>query len=346
MSRVNDQLSDRDREILREVIQTYLLSGEPVSSRRVAKDRQVQLSAATIRNVMADLADMRYLRQPHVSAGRLPTEAGFHLFIDDLMSAEVVSDDDRRLIDDRLTTAGGTGQELTEETSRLLSQLSHHVGVVLTPALGSAVMKAIEFVPLSGRKVLCVVVAETGFVENKLVVTDEPIPREDLVRISNYLTESYSGRTLFEIREELLRLMSDERVRLDELLRQAIELARDGMNIGHAPSLVVDGTHSLFDAGPGMSRIEGMFQMFAERARLAGLLNRCLDADGVRVVLGQDSRLTEELGFGLVVRSYKAGDGVTGSVAVVGPARMEYPRMVPLVNYLGERLSEALTRRL
>ena len=107
MSRVNDQLSDRDREILREVIQTYLSSGEPVSSRRVAKDRQVQLSAATIRNVMADLEDMGYLRQPHVSAGRLPTEAGFHLFIDDLMSAEVVSDDDRRLIDDRLTTAGG-----------------------------------------------------------------------------------------------------------------------------------------------------------------------------------------------------------------------------------------------
>ena len=346
MSRVNDQLSDRDREILREVIQTYLSSGEPVSSRRVAKDRQVQLSAATIRNVMADLEDMGYLRQPHVSAGRLPTEAGFHLFIDDLMSAEVVSDDDRRLIDDRLTTAGGTGQELTEETSRLLSQLSHHVGVVLTPALGSAVMKAIEFVPLRGRKVLCVVVAETGFVENKLVVTDEPIPREDLVRISNYLTENYSGRTLFEIREELLRLMIDERVRLDELLRHAIELARDGMNIGHAPSLVVDGTHSLFDAGPGMSRLEGMFQMFAERARLAGLLNRCLDADGVRVVLGQDSRLTEELGFGLVVRSYKAGDGVAGSVAVVGPARMEYPRMVPLVNYLGERLSEALARRL
>ncbi len=346
MDRSNVQLSERDREILREVIQTYLSSGEPVSSRRVAKDRQFQLSAATIRNVMADLEDMGYLRQPHVSAGRLPTEAGFHLFIDDLMSAEAVSADDRRLIDNRLTTAGATGQELTEETSRLLSRLSHHVGVVLTPALGSAVMKRIEFVPLSGRKVLCVVVAETGFVENKLVVTDEPIPREDLVRISNYLNENYSGRTLFEIREDLLRLMSDERARLDELLRRAIELAREGMDVGHAPSLVVDGANSLFDSAPSMSRIEGMFQMFAERARLAGLLNRCLDADGVRVVLGQDSRLTEELGFGLVVRSYEAGDGVAGSVAVVGPARMEYPRMVPLVNYLGERLSEALAGRL
>ncbi|MCY3969607.1 MAG: heat-inducible transcriptional repressor HrcA [Acidobacteria bacterium] len=342
MSRVGDQLSARDREILREVIATYLSSGEPVSSRRVAKDRQIQLSAATIRNVMADLEDMGYLRQPHVSAGRLPTEAGFHLFIDDLMPAKRVSDDDRRLIDDRLQTAKGTGRELTEETSKLLSQLSHHVGVVLTPALGAAVMRAIEFVPLSGRKVLCVVVAENGFVENKLVVTDELIPREELVRISNYLTENYAGRSLFEIREELLRMMSDERARLDEMLRRAIELARDGMNMGHAPSLVVDGTHSLFDASPNMARIEGMFQMFAERARLAGLLNRCLDADGVRVVLGQDSRLTEELGFGLVVRGYRAGDGVSGSIAVVGPARMEYPRMVPLVNYLGERLSEVL----
>jgi len=343
MGRVGDDLSKRDREILREVIQTYLTSGEPVSSRRVAKDRQIQLSAATIRNVMADLEDMGYLRQPHVSAGRLPTDAGFHLFIDDLMAAEAVSDDARRLIDDRLPTAGGTGQELTEETSRLLSELSHHVGVVLTPALGSTVMRAIEFVPLSGRKVLCVVVAETGFVENKLVITDEIIPRQELVRISNYLTENYSGRTLLEIREELLRMMVNERAQLDRLLRRAIELARDGMNLGHAPSLLVDGTHSLFDSAANMSRIEGMFQMFTERARLAGLLNRCLDGDGVRVVLGQDSRLTEELGFGLVVRSYRAGDGVAGTVAVVGPARMEYPRMVPLVNYLGERLSEALT---
>ncbi len=342
MSRAFDQLTERDREILREVIVTYLSSGEPVSSRRVAKDRQIQLSAATIRNVMADLEDMGYLRQPHVSAGRLPTEAGFHLFIDDLMQAKNVSDDDRRLIDDRLLTAGGTGRELTEETSKLLSELSHHVGVVLSPALGSAVMRAIEFVPLSGRKVLCVVVAENGFVENKLVVTDELIAREDLVRISNYLTENYAGRSLFEIREELLRMMSDERARLDELLHRAIELARDGMNMGHAPSLVASGTHSLFEASPSLSRIEGMFQMFAERARLAGLLNRCLDADGVRVVLGQDSRLTEELGFGLVVRSYQAGNGVSGSVAVVGPARMEYPRMVPLVNYLGERLSKIL----
>ncbi len=342
MSRSSRQLSERDREILREVIATYLSLGEPVSSRRVAKDRQIRLSAATIRNVMADLEDMGYLRQPHVSAGRLPTEAGFHLFIDDLMPAEKVSADDRRLIDERLQTTGGTGQELTQETSRLLSELSHHVGVVLTPALGSAVLRAIEFVPLSGRKVLCVVVAESGFVENKLVVTDELIPREDLVRISNYLTENYAGRTLFEIREELLRMMSDERAHLDELLHRAIELARDGMNMGHAPSLVASGTHSLFDAVPNISRIEGMFQMFAERARLVDLLNRCLGADGVRVLLGQDSRLTEELGFGLVVRSYRAGNGVSGSVAVVGPARMEYPRMVPLVNYLGERLSEAL----
>lgn len=117
MSRAFHQLSERDREILREVIATYLSSGEPVSSRRVAKERQIQLSAATIRNVMADLEDMGYLRQPHVSAGRLPTEAGFHLFIDDLMPAKKVSDGDRRLIDDRLQTAGGTGQELTEETS-------------------------------------------------------------------------------------------------------------------------------------------------------------------------------------------------------------------------------------
>ncbi len=346
MTGAGDQLSERDREILREVIQAYLSSGEPVSSRRVAKDRQIHLSAATIRNVMADLEDMGYLRQPHVSAGRLPTEAGFHLFIDDLMLAEAVSDQDRRLIDDRLNTAGGTGQDLTEETSRLLSQLSHHVGVVLNPALGSAVMKAIEFVPLSGRKVLCVVVAESGFVESKLVMADEPIPRQDLVRISNYLTANYSGRTLFEIREDLLKLMSDERARLDELLHRTIELARDGMDMGQEPSLVVDGTHSLFETAPGMSRIEGMFQMFAERARLAGLLNRCLDGDGVRVVLGQDSRLTEELDFGLVVRSYRAGDGVSGSVAVIGPARMEYPRMVPLVNYLGERLSEAFAGHL
>jgi heat-inducible transcriptional repressor len=343
MAEVRDpsHLTPRDREILKDVIMTYVLSAEPVSSRSVSKHGRLGLSAATIRNVMADLEEWGYLIQPHTSAGRVPTAAAYHLFIESMMQARKVSARERRYIEESLRP--GDADQLMENASHLLSELTHQVGIVMTPAVGDTVLKAVEFVPISGRRVLCVVVSAAGFVDNKVLETEEEIPREELVRISNYLTENFAGQTLREIRNRLLKMMAEERAQMNRVLTLAIELARQGLDLPGGPEVLVDGAPSLL-VHPEMADIQRarrMFDAFADKARLVKLLNHCLQGNGVRVLIGEDSELTSELDFSVVATAY-GGNQARGTLGIIGPSRMEYERIIPLVHFLGESLSRAL----
>jgi heat-inducible transcriptional repressor len=338
-------LTPRDREILKDVILTYILTAEPVSSRSVAKHGQLGLSAATIRNVMADLEEWGFLAQPHTSAGRLPTRAAYHLFIQTMMEARTIPAKERRYIEENLKGVPSDADQLMEVTSHLLSELSNQVGIVLTPTWGDTVLKAVDFVPLSGNRVLCVVVSATGFIENKVIETEEPVPREELVRISNYLTESFAGQTLREIRERLLRRMAEERAQMDRWLATTLELARRGLDVNQGPDVVLDGTTALLTQPElaDLNRVRRMFETFHDKARLVSLLNQCLLGGGVRVIIGEDSDLTSELGFSLVAKSYGVGERTLGTLGIFGPSRMEYQKIIPLVDFLGETLSRALT---
>jgi len=344
MAEVRDpaKLSSRDREILKDVILAYVLGAEPVSSRSVSKQGRSGLSAATIRNVMADLEEWGYLRQPHTSAGRVPTAAAYHLFIESMMQVRKVPARDRRYIEDNLKS--GDADQILGAASHLLSELSQQVGVVVAPAVGDTVLKAVDFVPISGRRVLCVVVSGAGFVDNKVIETEEEIPREELVRISNYLTESFSGQTLREIRDRLLKMMAEERAQVNRMLGLTIELARAGLSIDEGPEVLVDGATVLLNRPElgDIQRVRRMFETFADKVRLVNLLNRCIQGRGVRVLIGDDSELTSELDFSLVAAPYGVGDQTLGSLGILGPSRMEYERVIPLVHFLGETLSRAL----
>lgn len=343
-SRGQGALTPRDREILKDIILTYVLCAEPVSSRSVAKHGRLGLSAATIRNVMADLEEGGYLAQPHTSAGRVPTRAAYHLFIQSMMEARQVPARERRYIEETLKGGTTDPEQLMGVTSHLLSELSHQAGIVLTPALGDTVLKTMEFVPLSGRKVLCVVVSSAGFVDNKLIEVDGDLPREELLRISNYVTENFAGLALREIRDRLLRLMGEERAQLDRMLARAIELARQGLAVEQGREVLVDGASALL-AQPELAdigRVRRMFDTFADKTRLVGMLNQCMQGAGVRVLIGEDSALTSELDFSLVATSYGVDEAPLGTLGIFGPSRMEYHRMIPLVHYLGESLSRAL----
>lgn len=338
------RLSVRDREILKDVILTYILSAEPVSSRSVAKHGKLGLSAATIRNVMADLEEWGYLMQPHTSAGRVPTTSAYHLFIGSMMEARSVPARERRYIQENLKVGSADADQLTGTVSHLLAELSSHVGIVVTPAMGETVLKAVDFIRISGRKVLCVVVSSTGFIDNKVIETEEELPREELLRISNYLTESFAGHTLREIRERLLRMMGEERAQLDRVLGRTIELARSGLAVDQRPGVVVDGTSMLLSK-PELSdvqRVRRMFEAFADKARLVKILNQCLLGGGVRVLIGEDSELTSELDFSVVAAPYGMGERPLGTLGIVGPSRMDYETIIPLVTFLGETLSRAL----
>ncbi len=338
------ELNARDREILKDVVHTYILSGEPVSSRAVAKHARHGVSAATIRNVMADLEDRGYLDQPHSSAGRVPSRVGYHFYIETLMEPRDLPAEERRRIEEGLDQGVANPEKLMETTSQLASDLSGQIGILVTPAIGDTVLRAVDFVQLSGRRVLCVVVSEAGFVENKLLEADEELSRDELVRISNYLTENFRGKTLRSIRERLLGLMREERAQVDQLLARAIRLAHDGFDPEPGQEVLVEGTAQVL-ARPeleNITRVRRLLDTFADRQRLVGLLGQCMEGGGVRVVIGEDSSVTSDLGFSLVARPFGAGERARGSLGIFGPSRMPYERIIPLVDFLGESLSRVL----
>jgi heat-inducible transcriptional repressor len=343
-TRAQALLTPRDREILKDIILTYVLYGEPVSSRSVAKHGRLGLSAATIRNVMADLEEAGYLAQPHTSAGRVPTRSAYHLFIQSMMEARQVPARERRYIEESLKGGASDPEQLMGVTSHLLSELSRQAGIVLVPALGETVLKTVEFVPLSGHKVLCVVVSTAGFVDNKLIEVEEELPREELVRISNYVTDNFSGLALREIRDRLLGMMADERAQMNRMMARTIELARAGLEVKQGQEVLVDGAIALLQRPElaDIARVRRLFDTFEDKARLVRMLNQCMRGQGVRVLIGEDSDLTSELDFSLVATSYGGGESPLGTLGVFGPSRMEYHKMIPLVHYLGESLTRAL----
>ncbi len=340
----NGGLSRRDREILKDIIYTHILSGEPVSSRAVSKHAQHSLSAASIRNVMADLEDSGLLAQPHSSAGRIPTEAAYRLYVESLMQMRKISNRERVYIEEYLLDGSIDTDHLMGAATHLLSELSDQVGVVLTPSIQEIVLKSMDFVSLGRHRVMCVMVSTTGFLDHLVIDVDEDFSREELVRISNYVTSNFAGRRLTEIRDQLLRMMDAERAHVDRWLASAISLARRAVDVSSEKGVLVEGTTSLLDR-PELSDVEQIrrvFDTFADKARLVEMLNKCLIGDGVRVFLGEDSAVTSELDFSLVATSYGVGATTLGSLGIIGPSRMEYSRMVPLVRYLGETLSRAL----
>jgi heat-inducible transcriptional repressor len=336
----------REQTILKDIIHTYVLSGEPVSSRTVSKHTQHGLSAASIRNVMADLEDLGLLCQPHTSAGRIPTEAGYRLYVETLMTRSSLPAHDKRYIEERLRDAGDADQMMAAIT-HLLSEMSDQVGVVLTPAVEEISLKSADFVPLGRRRVLCVLVSASGFVDNVVVTTEEELSREDLVRMSNYVTSSFAGKRLRKIREDLLRLMADEKSAVDTWLSGALRLAQQALHGSAEQEVLLEGASSLLGRPElaDVERVRRMLDTFADKARLVNLLSSCLESEGgVRVFIGKDSEVTSELDFSMVATTYGSGEGALGSLGVIGPSRMEYPRMVPLVRHLGKTLSRALAK--
>ncbi|MGH9380273.1 MAG: heat-inducible transcriptional repressor HrcA [Thermoanaerobaculia bacterium] len=337
-------LSPRERAILRDIIHSYVLTGEPVSSRSLARMSEESVSAATIRNTMADLEERGYLAQPHSSAGRIPTPAAYHRYIGEMMRVRKVPLQQRRYIAEHLREATPDPEGLVNLATRMLSQLSEQIGLAVAPPLGETVLKAIDFVAVSDRQVLCVLVSASGFVEHRILDVEEAMPREELVRISNFLTDRFAGRTLTQIRHELIETMVATKREMDHLLSTAVELAKRALVDAPAPGVFVEGTASILQKPEltDINRVRRLLETFADEARLVQLLNQLIEGPGLQVIIGDDSDLTSELDFSLVATTYKVGGRTLGTLGIFGPSRMEYRRIIPLVSHLGESLSRAL----
>ncbi|HEX8152180.1 MAG TPA: heat-inducible transcriptional repressor HrcA [Thermoanaerobaculia bacterium] len=341
-----DDLDVRAREVLREIIVQHIASGEAISSRSLAKSGQFQLSPASLRNVMADLEDAGYLAQPHTSAGRVPTDRGYRFFINYLMQSRRLSQHDRDAIDDQVRTANAI-DDVLQHASRTLSQLSDQVGVVFMPTLLQFAIRSMDFVPVAETKIMCIIVGVNGVVVNKIIETRLTFTRDELEKISRFISAEFSGLTLDQIRRRLVRMTEDERALQDLLLQKTIALGIEAVSDVSAPAehdLYVEGAASILTK-PEFNDAAAMRKTFLalqEKEKLVALLETCLEQEGLQILIGSETDFTQIHNFSIVARRYGTHSAPFGMVGIIGPMRMEYARMAPLVDYLSRALSRKI----
>jgi len=320
----------------------------PVSSRALFKSSRFELSPASIRNIMADLTDGGFLTQPHTSAGRVPTDQAYRLYIDELMRHRKVAADLREQVDSDLASAGGDVTRLFEATSRLLSRLAGEVGFVVAPDALHTVLKSLRFLSVAPGKILVVQVNEPDAVVSRVLETDVEYSPAELEAASERLSREYGGLTLHEVRKRLLGELTEERAACDRIFERARHLARRALE-KHEPEerIYVDGAARLLDK-PEFSDVESLKKVlhaFDEKTRLLSLFAQFLDSRETCVVLGSEEAFTPDPRLSAVLTSYGPGETLTGMLGVIGPARREYPRVIPVVELLGRALSVRLERR-
>jgi heat-inducible transcriptional repressor len=340
---MEEQLSERGKRILEAVIEDYIATAEPVGSRTITRSHALALSPATVRNVMSDLEEMGLLTSPHTSAGRIPTDKAYRLYVNSILEVKNLARDNREEIRRRCRMAGKDLAEVLKETSRLLSSTSSYMGVVMAPHLSANVFHQMEFVKLSSRRVLAILVSQNGTVQNRLLETDEEIQQEDLVRMANYLNGMLQGLTIAQVRERLLSEMQNEKVRYDSLMARALALSQQTIQADGA-EIFLEGQANILEQPEfaDASKMREIFRTFEKKSMLLDLLDRSLSAEGVQIFIGSESNLLKMEGMSLVTSTYMTGKDTVGVLGVIGPTRMGYGRVIPIVDYTAKLISRLL----
>ncbi len=331
------ELNERSREVFREIVANYLATGEPMGSRTLSRRLDSPLSPATIRNVMADLEDMGLLFAPHTSAGRLPTDSGLRLFVDGLLEIGNLTSEERENIESQCAAAGKSVTEALEEATSALAGLARCTGLVVAPKLDRP-LRHTEFVNLGNGRALVVMVAEDGFVENRVIDLPRGTPASALTQATNYLNARVLGRTLDEARGEILREIEDHRAQLDNLTSKVVQ-AGLATPAGEGPeaSLIIKGhAHLLEDVSAlaDLEHIRSLFEALDTKDLIARLLELTKDADGVQIFIGAEDELFNMSGCSLIAAPFTdRSEQVIGAIGVIGPTRINYARIIPIVDY-------------
>lgn len=337
------ELNERSRQILRMVIDSYMETGEPIGSRTISRGQGLNLSPATIRNVMADLEDSGLLYSPHTSAGRLPTDAGLRLFVDGLLEIGRLSREEEEGIEARCHAAGRSLSQVLEEAGAMLSGLSRCAGLVVAPKL-DAPLRHIEFVNLGPGRALVVLVTEAGMVENRIIEVPVGLPPSALVEAGNYLAARLVGRTLEEARGEILAELEAHRAQLDALTSSVVAAGLAIRNDEDGPDgqLILRGTANLLEditAKEDLERIRELFEALEHKSTLAKLLDASQNADGVQMFIGAENNLFAHSGCSMVIAPYlNSRERLVGMIGVIGPTRLNYARIIPMVDYTAKMI--------
>lgn len=347
MSAAGAELGKREREILRAIVHDYIHTGDPVASQPLLSRHDLEVSPATVRSVMADLEALGYLEKPHASSGRIPTERGYRLFVDALLKVRSPSPSDRERIEKLAQEAPGV-EALLEGTAELLHSLSRHAGVVTTPRPTADPTRHVEFVRLRENRVLTVFVSQAGLVTNKLVQLDFDMEPSELERAANYLNEKLDRVPLDDLRQAILADMRADQSELHGLLAKALRLAEQALPPPPGGGQVlVDGEESFLDAPEfaDVHKARTLLRAFAEKDRILRVLDRVLGAHEVQIFIGAESEFAAVPDVSVIAAPYGRGGQVLGTLAVVGPTRMNYARVIPLVDLTARELSRVLSER-
>lgn len=349
------ELSARSKEVFRQIVDAYVATGEPVGSRTIARRLEEQVSPATIRNVMADLEEAGLLYAPHTSAGRLPTEAGLRLYVDGLLEVGNLTDEERRAIESQCAVRGRSIEGVLGDASDALSALSRSAGIVTAPT-NDRPFRHIEFVPLSPGRALVIVVGDNGLVENRVIDVPLGMPVSTLIEAGNYLTARLSGRSFGEARTLIVEEIEQHKTQLDALAEKVVAagLATWGGNGDGSREggfLIVRGHAKLLDDVTNLAdleRIRTLFEMLEARQSILRLVELTQSAKGVQIFIGAENQLFGMSGCSMIVAPYRAGTeggrgaSVVGAIGVIGPTRMNYARIIPLVDYTARVVSRLL----
>lgn len=340
-------LDDRACVLLKTLVESYIAEGAPVGSRALSRASGLDLSAATVRNVMADLEDIGFIASPHTSAGRIPTPRGYRFFVDSLLTMHPLEQIDQARIFSELIEANAQPGQIISQASRLLSDLTHFAGIVIAPRHASTRIRQIEFIALSDKRVLLVLVTSDGNVQNRILTTDRIYSTAELSEAANTLNQNFVGLELEQMRhrvhDELTRIRAD----MQALMAAALTASSEAL-MPRATETVISGEKNLLDVedlSSNMRRLRELFDLFEQRTSLVRLLDLSQQAAGVRLYIGQESGIATLDECSVVTAPYRVEGQVVGSVGVIGPTRMAYDRVIPIVDITARLLSSALTEQ-
>jgi heat-inducible transcriptional repressor len=336
-------IGDREREILTAIVETFIATGDPVGSRTLARSNREGLSPATIRNVMADLADAGYLDQPHTSSGRVPSSEAYRYYVEQLTGKASLSQEDQGIIKDSLHGVSDV-QEFMERTSHVLSLISHNVGITVAVGGPKNALEHVYFSRLGDQKVLAVLVTRSGLVRDRVLRLD--LPQDDLDAAARFINENFRGWTMEAMRAELARRLEQERSEYDRLMKSVEQLYRQGALTADETAQVVfvEGASNLVTGEQDRQRLQELLQTLEEKQKIVELLGAYLDAkqEAVRVVIGLDEALPSMRNFVLIGAPARVGDDVMGSFAVIGPTRIDYQHTMTAVSYIARLFDKIL----
>lgn len=335
------QLDTRAQTLLKALVERYIADGQPVGSRALSKISGLDLSPATIRNIMADLEEMGYVASPHTSAGRVPTPRGYRLFVDTLLTVQHL--DEQGVDAERMRLAAQQPQKIIANAAQMLSSLTQFAGVVQSPRRES-VFQQIEFLRLSERRILLVIVDPRGDVQNRLLLTEVDYTPAQLVQSANYLNQNYAGLSFDQVRARLAGELRQLREDIGGLMQVAVEAGSEAMAEGE--DMVISGERNLLsvsDLSSNMSSLRQLFEMFEQKTGLMQLLDVSSRAGGVQIFIGGESNLVPMDEMSVVTAPYEVNGKIVGTLGVIGPTRMAYERVIPIVDITAKLLSNALS---